>query len=91
LWNNSFQPSDQVRAVRTLWRHRAGLVAQAGSAIQRMQKALVEMNIQLSHVLSDLSGVSGMTIVQAILASEREPGKLAKSLQGNWREELLLC
>ena len=53
LLNNSFQPSDQVRAVRTLWRHRAGLVAQAGSAIQRMQKALIEMNIELSNVLSD--------------------------------------
>jgi hypothetical protein len=102
--NNSFQPSDAVRAVRTLWRHRAGLLAQAGSAIQRMQKALIEMNIQFSNALSDLSGASGMAIVQAILAGEREPRKLAaladpqvkaskaviaKSLQGNWREELL--
>jgi transposase len=104
LLNNSFQPSDAVRAMRTLWRHRAGLVAQAGSAIQRMQKALIEMNVQLSNVLSDLSGVSGMAIMQAILGGEREPRKLAaladpqvkaskaviaKSLQGNWREELL--
>jgi transposase len=104
LLNNSFQPGDAVRAMRTLWRHRAGLVAQASSAIQRMQKALIEMNVQLSNVLSDLSGVSGMAIVQAILAGEREPGKLAaladpqvkaskaviaKSLQGNWRPELL--
>lgn len=104
LLNNSFQPSDAVRAVRTLWRHRSNLVAQAASAIQRMQKALIEMNIQLSNVLSDLSGVSGMAIMQAILAGERDPRKLAaladpqvkaskaviaKSLQGNWREELL--
>jgi transposase len=104
LLNNSFQPSDAVRAVRTLWRHRSNLVAQAASAIQRMQKALIEMNIQLSNVLSDLSGVSGMAIVGAILSGERDPGKLAaladpqvkkskaviaKSLQGNWREELL--
>jgi transposase len=104
LLNNSFQPSDAVRALRTLWRHRGGLVAQASSAIQRMQKALIEMNIQLSNVLSDLSGVSGMAILQAILAGERDPRKLAaladpqvkaskaviaKSLQGNWREELL--
>jgi hypothetical protein len=68
LWNNSFQPSDAVRAVRTLWRHRGGLVAPASSAIQRLQKALIEMNIQLSNVRSDLSGVSGMAIMQAILA-----------------------
>src|SRR5258708_26416457 len=104
LLSNSFQPSDEVRTARTLWRHRGELVAQASSAIQRMQKALIEMNIQLSNVLSDLSGVSGMAIVQAILAGEREPGKLAaladpqgkaskrgiaKSLPGNWRGGLL--
>jgi transposase len=104
LLNNSFQPSDAVRAMRTLWRHRGGLVAQASSAIQRMQKALIEMNIQLSNVLSDLSGVSGMAILQAILDGERDAGKLAaladpqvkasktviaKSLHGNWRPELL--
>jgi transposase len=104
LLNNSFQPTDEVRTARTLWRHRAGLVAQAGSAIQRMQKALTEMNIQLANVLSDLSGVSGMAIVQAILGGERDPKVLAaladpqvkapreviaKSLQGNWRDELL--
>ena len=104
LLNNSFQPSDAVRALRTLWRHRSGLVAQASSAIQRMQKALIEMNIQLSHVLSDLSGVSGMKILKAILAGERSPKELAaladpqvkaspsviaKSLHGNWRPELL--
>jgi transposase len=104
LLNNSFQPGDAVRAVRTLWRHRSNLVAQAASAIQRMQKALIEMNIPLSNVLSDLSGVSGMAIMQAILDGERDSRKLAaladpqvkaskaviaKSLQGNWREELL--
>ena len=104
LLNNSFQPSDDIRTARTLWRHRGGLVAQASSAIQRMQKALIEMNVQLSHVLSDLSGVSGMAIVQAILDGEREPRKLAaladrqvkaskaviaKSLEGNWRPELV--
>jgi hypothetical protein len=79
-------------------------VAQASSTIQRMQKALTEMNIQLSNVLSDLSGASGMAIVQAILNGERDPQALAawadpqvkasrrviaKSLKGNWREELL--
>lgn len=104
LLNNSFQPSDEIRIARTLWRHRGGLVAQASSAIQRMQKALIEMNIQLSNVLSDLSGVSGMAIVQAILDGQRDPKALAdladpqvkaskqviaKSLEGNWRPELV--
>jgi transposase len=54
LLNNSFQPSNELRTVRTLWRHRTGLVAQAASTVQRMQKALIEMNIQLTNVLSDL-------------------------------------
>jgi len=104
LLNNSFQPSDAVRAMRTLWRHRSGLIVQASSAVQRMQKALIEMNIQLSNVLSDLSGVSGMAILAAMLSGERSAEKLAaladpqvkasqaviaKSLQGNWRPELL--
>ena len=104
LLQNSFQPSDEIRAVRTLWRYRGGLVGQASSTIQRMQKALIEMNIQLSNVLSDLSGVSGMAIVQAILEGKRDPQELAaladpqvkasqeviaKSLHGNWRSELL--
>jgi transposase len=104
LLNNSFQPTDEIRIARTLWRHRSNLVAEASSAIQRMQKALIEMNVQLSTVLSDLSGVSGMTIVGAILEGERDPETLAalvqpevqatpediiKSLEGNWRAELL--
>jgi len=104
LLNNSFQPSDEVRRARTLWRHRGGLVAQASSAIQRIQKTLTEMNIQLCNVLSDLSGASGMAILKAILAGQRDPRALAeladpqvkapkeviaKSLEGNWREELL--
>jgi hypothetical protein len=77
LLNNSFQPSDDIRTARTLWRHRGGLVAQAGSAIQRMQKAWIEMNIQLSSALTDLSGVSGMAILQAILDEN--------GIRGNWR------
>ena len=104
LLNNSFQPSDEIRVARTLWRHRGDLVAEAGSSVQRMQKVLTEMNVQLSHVLSDLSGVSGMNIIKAILEGERDPQVLAamvmpgvkatpediiKSLEGNWRDELL--
>src|SRR5580658_7238421 len=104
LLNNSFQPTDEIRIARTLWRQRGSLVAEASSVIQRMQKVLTEMNIQLSTVLSDLSGVSGMKILHAMLAGERDPWKLAAlvrpevkarpadiagSLEGNWREELL--
>jgi transposase len=104
LLNNSFQPTDEIRIARTLWRHRGRLVAEAGSTVQRMQKALIEMNIQLSTVLSDLSGVSGMRILKAILNGQRDPHLLAtmvepevratpeeivKSLEGNWRAELL--
>src|SRR6202161_3311949 len=62
LLNNSFQPTHEIRIARTLWRHRGNLVAEASSVIQRRQKVLTEMNIQLSNVLSDLSGVSGMKI-----------------------------
>ncbi len=104
LLNHSFQPSDEIRIARALWRHRGNLVAAASSTIQRMQKALIEMNMQLSNVLSDLSGVSGMAIINAILNGERDTSKLATlaepevkastrtialSLEGNWREELL--
>jgi transposase len=104
LLNNSFQPTDEIRIARTLWRQRGNLVAEASSTIQRMQKALTEMNVQLSNVLSDLSGVSGMKIIGAILKGERDPWHLvalvqpgvkatrediAKSLEGNWRPELL--
>src|SRR5260370_20262720 len=104
LLNNSFQPTDEIRIARPLWRQRGHLVAEASSTIQRMQKVLTEMNVQLSNVLSDLSGVSGMKIIGAILEGERDPWALAalvepevkatpediaKSLEGNWREELL--
>jgi transposase len=104
LLNNSFQPTDEIRIGRTLWRQRTNLVAEASSVIQRMQKVLTEMNVQLSNVLSDLSGMSGMKIIGAILEGERDPWKLAtfvepevkakpediaKSLEGNWRAELL--
>lgn len=104
LLNNSFQPTDEIRIARTLWRQRGNLVAEASSAIQRIQKALIEMNVQLTSVLSDISGVSGMAIIGAILKGERDPehlaalaqpgvkaipAEIAKSLEGNWREELL--
>jgi transposase len=103
LLNNSFQPSDEIRVLRTLWRH-AGLVAEAGSCMQRIQKGLTEMNVQLCNVISDLSGATGLAILDAILSGERDawklaalahpgvkakPAEIAASLQGNWRNELL--
>lgn len=104
LLNNSFQPSSEIRVMRTYWRQRAEHVRSAATCIQRMQKALTQMNLQLANVISDLSGSSGQAIVRAILAGERNADKLAeltdprihasraevaKSLQGNWRPELL--
>jgi transposase len=104
LLNNSFQPTSEIRVLRTYWRQRAEHVRGMTTCIQRMQKALTQMNVQLANVISDLSGVTGQMIVRAILAGERDPGKLAelsdprihaskeeiaKSLEGNWRQELL--
>ena len=104
LLRASFRPPQEVCAMRTLWRHRRGLVEAASKHIQHMQKSLDQMNVQLHHVLSDLTGVSGMAIVDAILAGERNPRKLAglrnkkvkaseekivKALEGDYREEHL--
>src|SRR6202166_1934510 len=64
LLRNSFRPSQQIRAVRTVWQQRNDLVRAAASHIQRMQKALTQMNVQLANVLSDISGVTGQAIVK---------------------------
>jgi len=104
LLNNSFRPTAEIRVARTYWRQRAEHVHGASTCIQRMQKVLTQMNVQLANVISDLSGLTGQTIVRAILGGERDPRKLAelshpqirasrpeiaKSLEGNWRPELL--
>src|SRR6202171_6465186 len=78
LLRNSFRPSQEIRIMRTYWRQRNDLVRSAGAHIQRIQKALTQMNLQLANVLSDLSGVTGQAIVKAILAGERNPRKLAE-------------
>src|SRR6266581_2931017 len=83
LLRNSFRPSREIRTMRTYWRQRNDLVRAAGRHIQRMQKALTQMNIQRANVLSDVSGMTGQAIVQAILAGERHPYQLA-ALR-NWR------
>ena len=77
LLRNSFRPSQEIRTMRTYWRQRNDLVQSAGRHIQRMQKAMTQMNLQLANVLSDVSGVTGQAIIKAILAGERDPHKLA--------------
>src|ERR1700720_5048378 len=77
LLRNSFRPWHEIRTLRTYWRQRHDLVRSTGRHIQRMQKALTQMNIQLANVISDLSGVTGQAIVKAILDGERDPRELA--------------
>jgi len=104
LLKASFRPPDEICVIRSLWRHRESLVQMAAEHTQHMQKALSQMNLQLHHVLSDITGVSGLAILDAILAGERDPIKLAglcnrrvrssretvaKSLEGDYRVEHL--
>ena len=104
LLQGSFHPPEAVAAVRTVLRHRTSLVQMASSHVQRMQKALTQMNVQLHHVISDITGMTGLAILDAILAGERRPEVLAqlrhrniraneetiiKSLEGTWRREHL--
>src|SRR5882672_890152 len=77
LLRNSFRPSQEIRTMRTYWRQRNDLVQSAGRHIQRIQKAMTQMNIQLANVLTDVSGMTGQAIIKAILAGERDPQKLA--------------
>jgi transposase len=104
LLNASFRPANDVCVLRSYLRQRDNLITAASTCIQHMQKSLSEMNIQLANVISDISGQTGLTIIRAILNGERDPVRLAqmkdyriraskdtiaKSLEGNWREELL--
>ena len=104
LLRGSFRPADQVCAVRTILRHRDALVRGASRCVSHLHKALTQMNVQLQHVISDLTGVTGQAILTAILAGERDPQTLAalkdhrikasrdviaKSLRGDWRAEHL--
>jgi transposase len=78
LLRASFRPEQAVCSVRSLLRHRESLVQMAGTHVHHMQKALDQMNLQLHHVISDITGVTGLAIVDAVLAGERDPGVLAK-------------
>jgi len=104
LLKPSFRPESQICAIRSLSRHRASLVESAAVHVQHMHKALTQMNLQIHHVLSDITGLSGMAIIEAIVTGERSPVRLAalcnqrvrsdqqtviKSLVGNYRSEHL--
>lgn len=100
----AFRPADQICVLRSYLRQRAMLVNAAAQHIQHMQKALEQMNLKLAHVVSDIAGLTGRTIIRAILAGERDPHVLARlrdrrckadeptiarALEGTWRREHL--
>lgn len=102
LLNGAFRPNEQVCVLRAYMRQRSMLIKQASTHIQHMQKALSQMNLQLHHVMSDITGATGMKIIRDIIAGERDPLKLAsyrdkrcknsleviaKALTGTYREE----
>lgn len=104
LLNKSFQPDDLTRELRSYIRQRKNLTQGYTREVQLMQKAFEQMNIKLHNVISDITGKSGMLIIEAILAGGRDAEKLAeladsrikspredvvKSLQGIWREDNL--
>lgn len=85
LLRGSFRPDDEICAIRSIWRHRDNLIQLATVHLQHMQKALDQMNIQIHHVISDLAGTTGLAIVDAILAGERDLHKLAQLRDGRIR------
>ncbi len=102
LLSGAFRPEAEIRRLRSYQRQRAILVEYASHHIQHMRKALTRMNVKLQHVISNITGQTGMAIIEAIVSGERDPRKLArfrrpgmkadeatvaKSLQGHWREE----
>lgn len=104
LLQSAVRPEQEIVRLRTYLRQREMLVRYAAQHIQHMQKALQQMNIKLSTVLSDITGLTGMSIIDAILAGERNPQTLAKlrdprcqqsseaiakALEGHWREDHL--
>lgn len=78
LLRGSFHPHERVGQLRALLRHREGVVAGAASHIQRMQKAMMQMNVQLHHVVSDITGVTGLRIIRDIVAGVHDPARLAE-------------
>lgn len=78
LLRGAFRPEASVRRLRVLCRHRADLVCEGSSHLQQAQKALVQMNIQLPLVVSDINGATGLRIIEAILGGERDPQALVQ-------------
>ena len=106
LLRAAFRPEAAVCAMRTLMRHRSSLVEMASQHVLHMQKALIQMNLQIHHVISDVTGLTGLAILDAILAGERDPDVLVRlrdprikataetirqSLIGDWLPEQLFA
>ena len=102
LLRASFRPQAEIAGLRAYLRQRERLLDYAAAHIQHMQKALMQMNLQLHHVVTDITGVTGLAIIRAIVAGERDPNALAahrdrrchatvetvcQALVGNYREE----
>src|SRR6516225_11537825 len=73
----SFRPVREIVTLRSYLRHRQMLIEYAAAHIQHMQKAMTQMNLQLQHVISDITGWTGMKIIRAIVAGERDRKRLA--------------
>ena len=78
LLAGAFRPDAEIRRLRSYLRQRSMLVEYAAHHVQHMQKALTQMNIKLQHVISDITGKTGMEIIVAIVRGERDPRKLAQ-------------
>ena len=106
LLRGSFRPEDAYCVLRTYLRYRDDLICARSTQCQHLQKALQQMNVQLHHVLSDVTGVSGLAIIQAILEGQRDPvalaamvnhrvrasqGTIQKALVGDYRPEHLFA
>ncbi|MEO6850355.1 MAG: IS110 family transposase [Mucilaginibacter sp.] len=104
LLNSAFRPTDEICVLRSYVRQRSMLIQSTTIQIQHMQKALTQMNLQLHHVIADITGETGMKIIRAIVAGEKDPSVLAKNrshkcknsaetigqaLTGNYRAEHL--
>lgn len=98
----AFRPEEKIIELRGYLRQRSNLIEASATHINRMQKALIQMNLHLNNAISDITGATGMAIIRAILNGETNPAKLAKmrdgrcrqpeeiikkSLEGNYREE----
>lgn len=102
LLRGSFRPEAEIAALRAYLRHRSELIEHRAAHIQHMQKALGQMNVQLTQAVKDITGVTGLSIIRAIVGGERDPRKLAalrqpgvkkgeaeiaKALTGHYRPE----